>query len=221
MRVLIVDDSERLRDALTSGLRSSGFVVDSAQDGIAALELLQSYSFDVVVLDIVMPRLDGLGVLREIRRLSLAVRVLVLSARDQVADRVTALDMGADDYLLKPFSFEELRARIDALTRRNAQETSTTLRTAGLEIDLTAKIARCNGTAMLLTPKEFGLLTLLLSRRGQVLSRQKIFDRLYDSSSEASDRVVEVLMSTLRNKLDAAGCETLIQTRRGFGYVVE
>lgn len=220
MRVLVVDDSERLRQSLAAGLRSQGMAVETAADGVEALALLDSLPFDVIVLDLVMPRMDGVRVLRELKPRRSKPRILVLSARDHVNDRVEALDLGADDYLLKPFAFEEVRARIKALARRSTNDASPILTVGALSIDNSAKIARVDGTALLLTPKELALLELLVHRRGHVLSRPAIFEQLYASDSDASDKVIEALMSTLRTKLAQAGLPELIETRRGFGYVV-
>lgn len=220
MRVLVVDDSERLRQSLAAGLRSQGMAVETAADGVEALALLDSLPFDVVVLDLVMPRMDGVRVLHELKRRRSKPRILVLSARDHVNDRVEALDLGADDYLLKPFAFEEVRARIKALARRSTDDASPILGVGALSVDTSAKLARVDGTALPLTPKEYALLELLVHRRGHVLSRPAIFEQLYASDSDASDKVIEALMSTLRTKLAQAGLPDLIETRRGFGYVV-
>lgn len=220
MRVLVVDDSERLRQSLAAGLRSQGMAVETAADGVEALALLDSLPFDVIVLDLVMPRMDGVRVLRELKPRRSKPRILVLSARDHVNDRVEALDLGADDYLLKPFAFEEVRARIKALARRSTEDASPILSVGELSIDTSAKLARVDGTALPLTPKEYALLELLVHRRGHVLSRPAIFEQLYASDSDASDKVIEALMSTLRTKLAQAGLPDLIETRRGFGYVV-
>lgn len=220
MRLLVVDDSERLRAALATGLAGSGFAVDQAADGRAALPFLEAYAYDVVVLDLMMPHLDGLDVLREIRRRDLQCRVLVLSARDQISDRVQALDLGADDYLVKPFAFEELRARVQALGRRRFGERTPNLCLGALEVDTVAQSVRVDQQSVALTPKEYALLVLLVRHRGRPLSREFLFEHLYASDSTASDKVVEVLMSTLRGKLGKAGLVDLIETRRGFGYVV-
>ena len=220
MRVLVVDDSERLRQSLAVGLRSQGMAVETAADGVEALALLDSLPFDVIVLDLVMPRMDGVRVLRELKPRRSKPRILVLSARDHVNDRVEALDLGADDYLLKPFAFEEVRARIKALARRSTDDASPILGVGALSIDTSAKLARVDGTVLPLTPKEYALLELLAHRRGHVLSRPAIFEQLYASDSDASDKVIEALMSTLRTKLAQAGLPDLIETRRGFGYVV-
>ena len=165
MRVLVVDDSERLRQSLAAGLRSQGMAVETAADGVEALALLDSLPFDVIVLDLVMPRMDGVRVLRELKPRRSKPRILVLSARDHVNDRVEALDLGADDYLLKPFAFEEVRARIKALARRSTEDASPILSVGELSIDTSAKLARVDGTALPLTPKEYALLELLVHRR--------------------------------------------------------
>lgn len=220
MRVLVVDDSERLRQSLAAGLRSQGMAVETAADGVEALALLDSLPFDIIVLDLVMPRMDGVRVLRELKPRRIKPRILVLSARDHVNDRVEALDLGADDYLLKPFAFDEVRARIQALGRRRADDASPILGLGSLSVDTSAKLARVDGSVLPLTPKEFALLELLVHRRGHVLSRPTIFEQLYASDSDASDKVIEALMSTLRAKLAQAGLPELIETRRGFGYVV-
>lgn len=220
MRILVVDDSERLRSALATGLVGSGFAVDLAADGREALAYLQNADYDVIVLDLMMPFIDGIGVLREIRRRELQCRVLVLSARDQIGDRVQALDLGADDYLVKPFAFDELRARVQALARRRFDERAPLLTHGKLSIDTVAQHARVDDEVLPLTPKEYSLLVLLLRHRGRTLSREAVFEHLYSSDSTASDKVIEVLMSTLRSKLGRAGLAELIETRRGFGYVV-
>jgi len=220
MRILVVDDSERVRTTLASGLHHRGFVAETAEDGAMALSLLSGLPYDVVVLDLMMPRMDGMELLRVLKGRPTKPRILVLSARDQVQDRVEALNLGADDYLVKPFAFEELVARVQALGRRSASDASPELECGKLRLDTTARVARVGDDALALTPKEYALLELLARRRGHVLSRAVIFEQLYDSDSNASDTVIEVLMSTLRAKLARAGLPELIETRRGFGYVV-
>ena len=220
MRVLVVDDSERVRKTLATGLRAHGMAVETAADGAEALALLNGLPFDVTVLDLMMPRVDGTQVLKTLKSKSAKPRILVLSARDQVQDRVDALNLGADDYLVKPFAFEELLARLLALGRRNFAEASPVLECGRLQLDTATQVVRVDDTALSLTPKEYALLELLLHRRGHVLSRAAIFGQIYESDSNASDTVIEVLMSTLRAKLARAGLPDLIQTRRGFGYVV-
>ena len=220
MKLLLVEDSERLSAALAAGFRAAGFAVDHASDGRTALQYLKSHEYDVLILDLMLPRLPGLDVLRALRAAQTPTRVLILSARDQIEDRVTALNLGADDYLLKPFDFAELKARVQALLRRQYGEVSSRLVIGELSLDTNARLASLRGAPLALTPKEYALLETLLRHRGRVLTRAALFERLYDGLSEASDRVIEVMVSTLRTKLDKAGLPDLIETRRGFGYRV-
>jgi len=220
MRVLVVDDSERLTQALAAGLQAVGMTVETASDGGQALAFLESTPFDIMVLDLMMPRVDGLEVLRRLRDRNSKPRILVLSARDQVEDRVEALDLGADDYLVKPFAFDEVRARVQALSRRPLEDAAPVLEAGPLRVDTTARVARIDGDVLRLTPKEYALLELLLRRRGHVMSRSQIFEQLYATDSDVGESVIEVLMSTLRTKLAQRGMQDLIETRRGFGYVV-
>lgn len=220
MRVLLVEDSVVLADALRGHLGRHGHACDVAVDGQVALSYLDGYAYDAMVLDLMLPRLDGFAVLTELRRRGSALPVLVLSARDQVDDRVRALDAGADDYLVKPFALDELLARLRALARRPAQAIPPLLRLGPIEVDPRVRRARHLGADLDLSPKEYALLELLLRERGQVLSRTQLFERLYDSASDASDKVVEVIVSTLRGKLARAGAGNPIETRRGFGYCI-
>lgn len=220
MRLLVVEDSDSLRESLASGLAEHGYAVDTAADGEQALAFIGAYDYDLLVLDLMLPKVDGLGVLRALRRTSSPARVLVLSARDQVNDRVDALNLGADDYLVKPFAWDELLARLSALARRRFEQDSLRLVANGLELDTLARLAICRDQPISLSPKEYALLELLLRQRGRVLARGVIFEHLYASTSDSSDRVIEVLINTLRSKLTRAGIHDLIQTRRGFGYVI-
>jgi|SRR5579862_242523 DNA-binding response OmpR family regulator len=220
MKLLLVEDSHRLAAALTSSFRGDGLAVDHAADGREALRQLEAYDYDLMILDLMLPEVSGLAVLRSLRSSQALTRVLVLSARDQIEDRVTALNLGADDYLVKPFELAELKARVLALLRRRYGETSGVLAHGELTLDTNARLAVVRGCALPLTPKEYALLETLLRHRGKCLTRAALFERLYDGLSEASDRVIEVIVSTLRNKLVSAGIKTLIETRRGFGYRV-
>ncbi len=219
MRLLIVEDSPALADTLRASLVHEGYSCDHAADGIEAAAFLAAHDYDLVVMDWMLPRREGIDVLRDLRRRGGRARVLMLSARDQIGDRVAALDAGADDYLVKPFALSELLARLRALARRPQEAGESELRHGDLSIDLNARRARWQGEDLLLTPKEYALLELLMREEGRLLSRPQIFDRLYDSRSEASDKVVEVIVSTLRTKLAKAGVPDPIETRRGFGYV--
>jgi len=221
VKVLLVEDSLILRANLAEHLRAQGSSVDEAEDGVVALAYLRRYAYDVVILDLMLPKVDGLEVLRDMRAAGMSSRVLVLSARDQIADRVEALNLGADDYLVKPFAQSELESRLLALMRRSLGAAQPLLREGHLCVDPARRIATVEGQPLTLTPKEFALLEALLRQRGTVLTRGRLFAQLYDSRSESSDKVIEVLVSTLRGKLLQAGVVDLIQTRRGFGYVVE
>ena len=221
MKVLVVEDSVILRDNLAEQLRAQGGSVDVAEDGVVALSYLQRYEYDVVILDLMLPRVDGLRVLRDMRAAGNSARVLVLSARDQIADRVEALNLGADDYLVKPFAQSELDSRLLALMRRSIDTPQPLLSVGALSVDAARRLATVGGQTLNLTPKEFGLLAALLRQRGTVLTRGRLFEQLYDSRSASSDKVIEVLLSTLRAKLAEAGASDVIQTRRGFGYVIE
>ena len=220
MRVLVVDDSERVRKFLASGLHAQGLAAETASDGAEALRVIDSQPIDVVVLDLMMPGMDGIQLLKVLQGRSAKPRILVLSARDQVEDRVEALNLGADDYLVKPFAFDEVVARINALSRRRADAASPLLQHGRLQLDTGSRVVRVDDAVLQLTPKEYALLELLLRCRGRLLSRQVIFEHLYESDSSASDTVIEALLSTMRAKLARAGVPDLIQTRRGFGYVI-
>jgi two-component system copper resistance phosphate regulon response regulator CusR len=220
MKVLLVEDSQRLRETLARGLRASGFAVDVAVDGVEATGYLAGYGYDFVVLDLGLPRLDGFGVLRALPAGGARPRVLVLSARDQVSDRVDALNAGADDFLVKPFAFEELLARVHALGRRPAETQADVLEYAGVRLDVQARRAAAHGALLILTRREFALLELLLRHRGRVFTRAAILERIAGSDSEASDRSIEVVVFNLRHKIADAGCTDLIENRRGAGYLI-
>ena len=221
MKLLLVEDSERLRLTVQRGLVAAGFTVDVAADGAVARGFLRAYTYDLVVLDLMLPHVDGLTVLRGMARLNERPRVLVLSARDEVSDRVEALDLGADDYLVKPFSFDELLARLHALARRPEQAQGLVLACEDLRIDLRSQSASsADGQSLPLTPREFALLALLVRHRGRAFSRNQILERTAGSDSTASDRSVEVLVFSLRRKLAAISLESLIRTQRGVGYLI-
>jgi two-component system copper resistance phosphate regulon response regulator CusR len=220
MKLLLVEDSRRLRETVQRGLTAEGFTVDAAADGAEGRAFLKTYDYDLMVLDLMLPKVDGITLLRELVGQSQRPRVIVLSARDQVEDRIEALDVGADDYLVKPFAFDELLARLHALARRPAEALSPNIRLGELEIDLRAHAARAGDADLSLTPREFALLGLLLRHRGRVFSRAEILERVAGSDSTASDRSIEVLVFGLRRKLEEALGEQLVHTRRGAGYLI-
>jgi len=220
MKLLLVEDSERLRKTLQHGLQGAGFIVDAAGDGIVACNFLDVYEYELVVLDLMLPRRDGISVLRQMPSGGRRPRVLVLSARDHVADRIGALNAGADDYLIKPFAFDELVARLHALARRPQEVQAEALQHGALKWDPRARTACVDGQTLGLTPREFAVLGVLLRHRGRVFSRVELLERTAGSDTDVSDRSVEVLVFGLRRKLDAAGLPALIETRRGAGYLI-
>lgn len=220
MRLLVAEDHPSLARSLVSGLRDEGYAVDLASDGEEAAHLAKVNPYDGVVLDLMLPKLDGWSVLKQIRAHSPAVPVLCLTARDDVEDRVRGLDLGADDYLGKPFAWAELVARVRAMIRRGHGQAVPVVTVADLEIDLARKTVRRGGQAVVLSAREFALLEYLAHRHGQVVSRSEIWDHLYDQHDEAASNVIDVYIGYLRNKLDRGFEPKLIHTRRGQGYML-
>ncbi len=220
MRLLLVVDSPSLQRSLGEGLRNSGYALDIVDQGRQGLLYAQTSEYDTIILDIMLPEMDGLTVLRTLREKNVATPVLLLTARDTVADRVTGLRAGADDYLIKPFDFDELLARVQALIRRAHGLRRPMLRVGALEIDTSARVATFNGRDVPCAPKEYALLEFLAHRVGRPVTRQELEEHLYDERSQVNSNAVDVAVYGLRNKLEAAGCPPLIQTRRGFGYVL-
>jgi two-component system copper resistance phosphate regulon response regulator CusR len=221
VKILLVDDSERLRRSLSQGLKKLGHAVDVAGDGEDGLALAETYDYDIIVLDLMLPRLPGLEVLRQLRARGRSASVLILSARDHVEDRVKGLQMGADDYLIKPFAFDELCARIQALVRRRHGVKSPNIRLGALEIDTARRAVFRLGHPLHLTPSEYALLELLAYQPGRVFSQEQLVDQLRRSDADVSSNVVEVLVSGLRKKIHIEGDPPILRTRRGFGYFVE
>ncbi len=223
MRVLVVEDEIKLAEYLRKGLSESGYVVDVAHDGIDGKHLALHGEYDLIVLDVMLPGIDGFGVLKALRE-SRNTAVLMLTARDSVEDRVKGLQDGADDYLVKPFAFSELLARLNALTRRGTRpsgEDATTLRLGTLELDLHKRKASRDGKRLDLTSKEFILLTLFLRRQGEVLSRTVLAEQVWDMNFDGDTNAVEVAIRRLRAKLDDPFEHKLLRTVRGMGYVLE
>lgn len=221
MRLLLIEDSMRLRATLERGLRKTGYAVDTAQDGQKGLWLATENDYDVIVLDLLLPGIDGLTVLRQLRERGKTAHVLVLSAKDLVEDRVLGLRLGADDYMVKPFSFDELCARLQALVRRSYQTKNPVVRLGELELDTAARRVRYAGHEVKLTAREYSLLEILALRAGEVVSRRKLWEHLYEFDSEAASNVVDVLVCSIRRKLGLREPWSPIQTRRGQGYVIE
>jgi len=221
MRVLIVEDQEKTVDFLRRGLTENGFVVDVARNGIDGQHLALTADYDLIVLDVMLPGRDGWQVLEELRRQGRPTPVLFLTARDHVEDRVRGLELGADDYLIKPFAFSELLARVHALVRRGAAHEPSVLRADDLEVDLLRRRVTRGGRRIDLTAKEFVLLALLLRRQGEVLSRTLIAEQVWDMNFDSDTNVVEVAVRRLRAKVDDPFPRKLIHTLRGMGYVLE
>ncbi|MFL6235320.1 MAG: response regulator transcription factor [Thermoanaerobaculia bacterium] len=221
MRLLLIEDSQRLRSALETGLRKAGYAVDTATDGRDGLWMALENEYDVIVLDLMLPGLDGLTVLRQLRERGKATHVLILSAKDLIEDRVQGLRLGADDYLVKPFSFDELCARLEALVRRSYHAKNPVIRLGSLEINTASRRVACAGREVKLTPREHSLLEILVLRSGEVLSRRELWERLYEFDREVTSNVVDVLVYSLRKKLDPEDPQRFIKTRRGQGYLIE
>ncbi len=221
MKILIVEDEPKTGTYLKQGLVEAGFVVDLATDGQDGLHLALGEAYDLAVLDVMLPGIDGWQVLREIRRAGKELPVLFLTARDQVDDRVKGLELGADDYLVKPFAFSELLARVRSLLRRGKVKEPDTLRIADLEMDLLRRRVTRGGQRVDLTAKEFSLLELLLRRQGEVLPRSLIASQVWDMNFDSDTNVIEVAMRRLRAKVDDGFEPKLIRTVRGMGYVLE
>ncbi len=219
MRILVVEDYQPLRAALAKGLREAGYAVDETGDGAEGLWYATGNPYDLIVLDLMLPGLDGLTVLDRLRAAGCASHVLVLTARDGVEDRVEGLDHGADDYLVKPFAFPELLARVRALVRRGYQAKSPVIHVGDLEIDLVARRVARRGHEVALTAREFAILEFLALRTGQVVTRTELWDHLYEFGSDGGSNVLDVYVGYLRRKLEGEGEAKLIHTRRGQGYV--
>lgn len=221
MRVLIAEDQKDLNKVLTKKLTAEGYSVDSCFDGEEALDFLNMAQYDGVILDIMMPRLDGLSVVKHMRASGDATPVLFLTARDSVEDKVRGLDLGANDYLVKPFSFEELMARVRALTRKSTAENSPVYEICDLRLDTGSHSVTRSDKKIKLSAKEFALLEYLLRNKGQVLSREKIENNLWNFDYEGGTNAVDVYIRYLRKKIDEDFSPRLIHTVRGVGYVLK
>lgn len=220
MRILIIEDEIKSAEYLKKGLGDSGYQVEVANDGIDGLFIAQSNDFDLLILDVMLPGIDGWGVIRRFRERS-QVPVLFLTARDAVEDRVKGLELGADDYLIKPFSYAELLARVRTLLRRTPVRQQDILEMADLEVDMRKRRALRGGQRIDLTNQEFALLQLLLQHQGEVLSRSQIASQVWDMNFDSDTNVVDVAIRRLRAKIDDAFSVKLIQTVRGMGYRIE
>jgi DNA-binding response OmpR family regulator len=223
MRVLLIEDYEPLARSVAQGLREAGYAVDVSGDGAEGLGLARSAPYDALVLDLMVPKIDGLTIVRELRAGGSNIAILIITARDKISSRVGGLDEGADDYLVKPFAFDELLARLRAVIRRRYQSTTNITRVGDLVIDSTARAVSRAGRGISLSAREFALLEYLALRRGQIVSRTEVWEHVYDFAAEPSSNVVDVYVGYLRRKIgDGEGGSTrLIRTHRGLGYSLD
>lgn len=220
MRILVIEDEPKTAAYLRKGLSENGFIVDVAADGEEGLLLAVTHSYDLLVCDVMIPRIDGWAVVKQLRERELDLPIILLTARDAVDDRVKGLNLGADDYLAKPFAFSELLARVRSVMRRGGPRHAERIAIEDLEIDLVRHRVSRGGVELTLAPKEFSLLSLLARRRGEVLSRTIIAEEVWDMNFEGDTNVVDVAIRRLRSKVDDPFERKLIETVRGMGYVI-
>ncbi len=221
MRLLVVEDEKTLADLIKEGLEEEGFSVDVAYDGQEGLFMAQNEPFDLVVLDIMLPEIDGIEILKSMRNNKITTPVLMLTAKSDVEDKVSALNIGADDYLTKPFSFEELLARIKAVLRRNFKEASNIIRIADLKLDLSTREVERAGKKIDLTAREYALLEYLALNKNRLLTRTDITEHIYNYEFDFDSNVVDVTVTRLRKKIDKDFKKKLIHTVRGAGYMIK
>jgi DNA-binding response OmpR family regulator len=221
MRVLVVEDERRMASYIAQALQEEGFAVDCVPDGLRALDMAATYEYDIIVLDLMLPGIEGLPLCRQLRQRGHPTPVLIVSARDMVEDRVTGLNAGADDYLVKPFAMQELVARVRALLRRGRGDGAPVLRVGTVELNPATRTVKRNGQPITLTPKEYALLEYLMRRPTVVLTRTMIAEHVWDFSFDCSSNVVDVYIKHLRDKINEPGKPSFIQTVRGVGYSVQ
>ena len=221
MRLLVIEDEQKVANFIRQGLEEEGHAVDHAADGASGLQIALEGLHDVIVLDVMLPKLDGLSVLQELRRANVATPVLLLTVRATIEDKVLGLDAGADDYLTKPFAFEEFVARVRALLRRRAETAPPVLQVADLALDPARRVVSRAGRKIDLTPREFALLDYFMRNPDRVLTRTMIANRVWDYSFDAATNVIDVYVNYLRRKIDTGHDSKLLHTVRGVGYVMK
>ena len=221
MHLLLIADSRRLQESLRTGLQRCGYAIDIGSDGEAGLRYARHNNYDVIILDLMLPKMDGLTVLRHLRKEGNATHVLILTAKDSVDDRVHGLRDGADDYLIKPFAFDELVARIEALIRRSYHEKNPVIAIGPLTLDTTARTVSRNGNEIKLSRREYALLEYPAYRKGEVVDRRHMEDHLYGERNFPMSNAVDRVVCTLRKKIESPGDEPLLSTRRGLGYILQ
>lgn len=221
MKLLVVEDEELLLNVITKGLRRCGYAVDQAEDGEVALELFDTNEYDLIILDLNLPKIDGMEVLRKIRKSNSTVKVLILSARSDIEDRVQGLDDGANDYMVKPFDFMELEARIRCLLRQSTIMQDSVIKVNDLVLDTKRKCASINKKALDLTKKEYGILEYLVLHKNQVISTERLIEHVWDSETDLFSNTFKFHMSSLKKKISEVSAEDIIRNVRGQGYIVE
>ena len=220
MKVLIVEDEKRLATLLKKGLEEQAYAVDLCFDGAEGLYMAETYPYDAVLLDVMLPKMDGFTVLENLRKQGIDVPVLMLTARSEVESRVKGLNRGADDYIPKPFDFAELLARLTAVIRRNKGQPASTVEVADLRLDLKAKTASRDGKDISLSAKEYAMLEYLVLNKGRVISRTEFSEHVYDGDFDLDSNIIDVFINKLRNKVDKEFEQKLILTKRGVGYYI-
>lgn len=218
MRILVIEDDRRIANLLKKGLVEEGYAVDLAYDGLEGQYLGESEDYDLIILDLLLPKVDGLTVCRKLREKQIKIPILILTAKITIDDRVEGLNAGADDYLVKPFSFRELTARINALLRRSQETLPPILKVADLELDPAKHLVKQNGRTIDLSAKEFAILEYLLRNKNQVITRTMILEHVWDYNFDPSSNIVDVFITHLRKKIDNGDKEKLIQTIHGVGF---
>ncbi len=221
MKVLIIEDEKDLAEIIKEGLEKQTFAVDLCFDGEEGLFMAETYAYDAVVLDIMLPVMDGLTLLKKLRAKKITVPVLMLTARGTMADKVKGLDTGADDYLVKPFEFPELISRLKAIIRRNRRESSSFISVDDLTIDMNARSVKRNNREIRLSSKEYNILLHLALNRGRVISRSRLAEHIYDIDFDLDSNIIDVYINYLRNKIDKGNSRKLIHTVRGAGYMIK
>ena len=221
MRILIVEDEKSLADIIKKGLEEEGYAVDVAYNGEDGLFMAENEPSDLIMLDIMLPVIDGMTILKRIRKTGIKTPVLMLTAKDALMDKVSGLDSGADDYLTKPFLFEELLARIRALLRRNSEVKTSVIEIGGLIIDMATREVKRGGKQILLSPREYALLEYMAINKDMVLSRTSLTEHLYDQDFDLDSNVIDVFINRIRNKIDRGFDKKLILTVRGAGYILK
>ncbi|EKE06303.1 MAG: Response regulator receiver protein [uncultured bacterium] len=220
MRILIIEDEKRLSNIIKKGFTEDGFAVDQAFDGEEGQYLAESEQYDLIILDLMLPKIDGIEVCKNLRAKNIKTPILMLTARSTMEDKVSGLDSGADDYITKPFSFVEFRSRVHALIRRSHQETSPSLSANGLILDPLKHVVTREGKRISLTPKEFAVLELLLRHKGEVVSRTMIIEHVWDYNFDGMSNIVDVFLVNLRKKIDKGYKIKIIKTVHGVGYII-